>query len=574
MEEDEEKEDEPPEAGTPGTLAAKDDPGCGILVDAKGGRLIGDTNSSAVFLEDLPLNFHGGDEALHFALGKLFGTFGKIKKIDLYTEDGQMGVQDFTGQALVVYHRSKQTGTREKGDAVYDACSACDGKFHLLGWKHWRITCEAAVWQREGYNVKDKDKVLACVELTNLWEYDADQPIGYYIGLQNVILEHAKSTCDSVYVKVDPMTGTALVWPKGAQDCMKFASQMHKSYFMGRKVVASLCRRAKPKLDDWDGIKDYTNSNKSTDSAIEKARAAGTFTLFPNMDKFKPPVHDPGAEPAPMDVGEALADAFAEDIKEVTPAPVKAMPFRLKQGARVKIKDLEAKPEYNGKTGDVLKWMSDIQKYQVQIDFGKKVKVRVENVELLDELSTNEAMFTCEHKAAQREDKEEEALKAHLAAQAMAAKMAPKAIADGATAEDFKASVCVDASLLKKSADEEARLKREEEEAAEARRRQRSRSRDRIQKERLDAAKARLAEAGEPRSKWIVTGPAPAAAAAKAAGEDEAPQAPKEPQESREELMKMSVSKLKALLIEFGKHARGCLEKRDFVDRLKPPPKE
>merc|ERR1711990_1240358 len=121
-----------------------------------------------------------------------------------------------------------------------------------------------------------------------------------------------------------------------------------------------------------------------------------------------------------MDIGGALASAFAEDIAEVEaemdgqePKP-KVQPFRLKQGTRVRLKDLEAKPEHNGKTGDVLKWLSDIQKYQVQLDFGSKVKVKAENLEVLDEMSTNEQMFTCEHKAAQREDKEEEALKAHL----------------------------------------------------------------------------------------------------------------------------------------------------------------
>ncbi|CAE7228744.1 unnamed protein product [Symbiodinium sp. CCMP2592] len=44
-----------------------------------------------------------------------------------------------------------------------------------------------------------------------------------------------------------------------------------------------------------------------------------------------------------------------------------------------------------------------------------------------------------------------------------------------------------------------------------------------------------------------------------------------EPEESREDLMKMSVSDLKKLLVKFGRTARGCIEKKDFVDRLKPP---
>merc|ERR1712072_300591 len=107
-----------------------------------------------------------------------------------------------------------------------------------------------------------------------------------------------------------------------------------------------------------------------------------------------------------------MAAAFAEDIAEVTAdaemeagEAAKPKPFRLKQGTRVKLKDLTARPENNGKKGDVLKWISDIQKYQVQLDFGSKVKVKMENLEVLNELSSAEACFTCEHKAAVREDK-------------------------------------------------------------------------------------------------------------------------------------------------------------------------
>jgi hypothetical protein len=262
------------------TLASKDDPGGGILVDARGGRPIGDTNSSAVYCEDLPLNFHGGDEALHFALGKVFGQFGKIKKIDLYTEKGQMDVEDFTGNALVVYHRCKGTGTREKGDPVWEACHNLDAKFHLLGIKHWRMKCEAAVWQRDGYDVKTQEKLIPCVELENLWDYDPQQPIGYYLELQKVIRDHAAEEAEHPFCKVDPMSGTATIWFKGAKDCMKFATKMHKSYFMGRKVAAALTRKGKPKTDDWDGIKDYQKTNNAVDDAIARARAAGTFTLF------------------------------------------------------------------------------------------------------------------------------------------------------------------------------------------------------------------------------------------------------------------------------------------------------
>ena len=48
-------------------------------------------------------------------------------------------------------------------------------------------------------------------------------------------------------------------------------------------------------------------------------------------------------------------------------------------------------------------------------------------------------------------------------------------------------------------------LKDGEDRKAELRRRERSRSCDRIQRERVEAAQARLAADGAPRSKWIVT---------------------------------------------------------------------
>ncbi|CAJ1347215.1 unnamed protein product [Effrenium voratum] len=90
--------------------------GGGILVDASSvGRPVGDTSSSAVFVSELPKNFQGGDEALHFALGDLFGQYGKIKKIELYMDQGILETEDFKGEALVVYHTGKFTGTHDKG---------------------------------------------------------------------------------------------------------------------------------------------------------------------------------------------------------------------------------------------------------------------------------------------------------------------------------------------------------------------------------------------------------------------------------------------------------------------------
>mmetsp|Transcript_13360 Transcript_13360/g.30497 ORF Transcript_13360/g.30497 Transcript_13360/m.30497 type:complete len:131 (-) Transcript_13360:5-397(-) len=127
------------------SITSVDNAGNGILVDSKAvGRPVGDTSSSAVFLTDLPKNFQGGDEALHFALGELFGQYGKIKKIELYMEKGILETENFKGEALVVYHKTKKTGSHDKGDPVYEACTDMDGRFRILGHRNWRGRCEAA----------------------------------------------------------------------------------------------------------------------------------------------------------------------------------------------------------------------------------------------------------------------------------------------------------------------------------------------------------------------------------------------------------------------------------------------
>ena len=102
-----------------------------------------------------PLAWHGGQASLQFALGELFSNFGKIKEIKVYIEKdandiGGLGCQksvadtafeegNLTGNALVVYHKTKHTGSHDKGDPVYDACTELDGKVRVLGKRHWRI---------------------------------------------------------------------------------------------------------------------------------------------------------------------------------------------------------------------------------------------------------------------------------------------------------------------------------------------------------------------------------------------------------------------------------------------------
>ena len=55
-------------------------------------------------------------------------------------------------------------------------------------------------------------------------------------------------------MKVEPSEGLATIWCKGAQDAMKLAGLMQKSYFMGRKAcaLASLKKLTSPrKSEGW-----------------------------------------------------------------------------------------------------------------------------------------------------------------------------------------------------------------------------------------------------------------------------------------------------------------------------------
>merc|ERR1712061_326553 len=106
--------------------------------------------------------------------------------------------------------------------------------------------------------------------------------------------------------------------------------------------------------------------------------------------------------------------------------------------------------------------------------------------------------------------------------------------------------------------------------------RESSRSRSRRQRERAEEIEKRVEEnqKAAKRPGWVVT---PTQEEIEKLGQKmargEGANGRAEPEESREELMKMSVGKLKELLKEYGRSARGLVEKRDFVDRLKPPPK-
>merc|ERR1712194_409996 len=163
---------------------------------------------------------------------------------------------------------------------------------------------------------------------------------------------------------------------------------------------------------------------------------------------------------------------------------------------------------------------------------------------------------------------ENEAAETLAAAQNMAAgnvRHGPEPVHDFLK-DGFLPTVCVDPDLLPKRVEEEP-------EETEGQKRDRSRSRARRQEERITAAAARLKADTGSRPAWCVPSPEELVRLAAKAGTPVAGSAlQKEPPESREELIKLSVGKLKELLKEYGKTARGCLEKRDFVDRLKPAP--
>lgn len=567
-----------------------------MLVDAKAaGRPVGDTSSSAVYVTDLPKNFHGGDEALHFALCELFGQYGKIKKVELYTEKGMHDIDIFKGEALVVYHKTKATGSHDKGDPVYESCTDMDGRWRVLGKRNWRIHCEAAVWQKQGYDVTKKAKLHPCVELANLWEYSPAMSLSYFTQMQDAIRQHASEHIQAPFVKVDPPSGSATIWCKGAQDAIKFASLMQKSFFLGRKIIPTLTRKEKPRdenvtklpagsLTMFTGELTMKLPGELTMKLPGEQDAAAAAASVPGvLSGGAAPMESTPAEAAATvvvpDVVSAQVPTVAAELRAEEAPVVPSHSFLLGAGSKVALKGLVAKPENNGRRAVVLEFLEDAQKYQVRLDDGRCVKVKGLNLEAIaDEGSKLAFEDPPEDEPAQEGEEEPDADAAEAEAAAAlekASNMAagnvrhgPPPVSDP-TVDGFTPTVCVDPSLLPK--------REAEEEREPSPPRNRSRSRERRQQERIAAAKARLeAEPARKRPAWVMQGPEEMAQAAASLGCGGAGKAnaadggAKEPEESREELLKMSVGKLKELLTKFGKTPRGCVEKRDFVDRLKP----
>jgi len=382
--------------------------------------------------------------------------------------------------------------------------------------------------------------------------------MSWFFEVQDAIRSHAAEHIKEPFVKVEPSEGSATIWCKGAQDAMKFAALMQKSYFMGRKVTASLCRKEKPMTEHMPKVGKGKLSMKTP----------GEATAIPEIEGLEPGKLTPELAASLRKQAEEIAAAEAAAVERAAKAAAAAAAaedisasigptFLLREGCAVVLKGLVSKPENNGRRATVVSYVDDVQKYQVRLDDGRFVKLKPENVEVVQDEPPKRIP-----KALEEEEEEEEDEDSSANAQAMANAMARGDVGHGPekpVTEEFEATVCVDPSLLPK--------KEGGEEEDPDQKRERSRSRERRRLEQVDAMKARVearAKEGK-RSAWVVTGPDPSAAGGGAA----AP--PKEPEESREELLKMSVGELKKMLAKFGKTGRGCLEKKDFVDRLKPP---
>lgn len=585
------------------------------------GRPVGDTKSSAVWLTDLPERFFGGQSSLSFCLGELFSTFGKIHKLTVHISDD--GEETLLGTALIAFHKSKHTGSHDKGDPVYDACTELDGRVRVLGKRNVRIRCEAAKFEKEGYDVKSRAKTFPCVEISNLWEYDSSRAIGWYMDIQDAIRKHVSEHCTNPFVKVNPHDGTAVIWPKGAQEAMQLGRMMNHSHFMGRKVAATLCRKERPVMQELSRKQAATMSEKlgQTLSAEEAAAAVpavlgGDGSVPSAVAKRKPQfmfqvpegatpgktlaVRGPSGAmlsvtvPPGVSPGQMVAIELPEEEGSAPGAPappaaslefsmtddsaVAGPTFILGDESIVFLQGLTSKPENNGRRGVVVQYLEDVKKYQVKLEGdGRVVKLKPENVRPAAGAGPSKGPGLTEEDEQVSEAKAEAELDAEMADVQAAAEAAKNwaigkvqhgpALEFDPNVDGFQATVCVDPSLLPK------RENQEEEEEDPKPPRDRSRSRQRRMEERIAAAKERMekAAAAGGRPKWVMTGLAPDSAAA--ASVAEAAALKKEPEESREELAKLSVAKLKALLKEFGKSAVGCLEKRDFVDRLKPAPK-
>ncbi|CAE8585623.1 unnamed protein product, partial [Polarella glacialis] len=352
---------------------------------------------------------------------------------------------------------------------------------------------------------------------------------------------------------VEPSLGMATIWCKGAQDAMKFAALMQKSYFMGRKITASLCRKEKPAVESLPKVPKTGLSMKLPELSMktpEEFAAATPGLIAPELAAAI------RAQAAAADAAERAANAPAVEEE----APVMMGPtFLLREGSKVFLKGLQSKPENNGRKAIVVSFVDDIMKYQVRLDDGRFVKVKPENLEAVHDAPPKSVPAVLKEDS-ESDDEADGEEGASMMAAAMAKEMAEGNVAHGPPKSDpnvdgFTATVCIDPSWLPKK----------EGEAEEEPVRERSRSRETRRKDHIAAVQARIAAEKGPRPSWVVSGPAPGTAAAGGGSEVK-----KEPAESREELLKMSVGNLKALLVKFGKSARGCLEKKDFVDRLKP----
>eukprot|EP00913_Durusdinium_trenchii_P028749 g26962.t1 len=120
---------------------------------------------------------------------------------------------------------------------------------------------------------------------------------------------------------------------------MKLASLMQKSYFMGRKVIASLCRKEKPVSEALPQVPRHLSMKRTSETSL---------------------------------------------LEQVESQDMQSWQQFLNVGKQAAIKPGKLDPENNGKRANIVRYLEDQQKYQVSLE-GRFVKLKPENVEAVEE---------------------------------------------------------------------------------------------------------------------------------------------------------------------------------------------
>lgn len=622
------------------------------------GRPVGDTSSNAVYLNGLCER--DSIDIIRFNLGELLGRFGKIKKIIIYPDI----LGDIQGDATVVFHK----GAKDH-DPARAACEELDGKWKCFGRRMYKVDIVPAVFGSEhkhGYDEAEHKRLkqlLPCVDISNMFDVDKSRPEEWYHQLQEAVrqdaLQHGAKKCFS---KADPDTGCICLYFYRASDALEQSKRLHGSEFEGRRILAGLSRKARPKVELTDN--QLRRAIQDTMDAVAKEEDEESKTLVgiarksgATKEKGTAAYEKAADKTAQRILEEAAAAAYEEEKAEI--AAAKLRPGKFRDGARVVLRGLSAKPDFNGRGGTVVGYNDEKQRYDVRLDEDPKltvqiVQLRPQNImgaavdmkggsaknateeddsvvrDLLkksgvlrsaedsDEEKSpsrsrsrspvvfNTHLFGCraDRQAARREALEARGVdpndphgKGKGDGKGKDGKDEKK---DEGFAGDWRCTRCHDLNRVKNlechrcgaPKPEEGAMSRaqeaalvlenmrasgyvpgqlpsgmtmEEEKEAEKKKAEDRASWEERRKKRMEDA---LAAAGGTCS-WNPSANANTANAGSAKATGVLGQV----EQSREELFKMSIGELKKLIVKHGYSARGCLEKKDFVDKLKPEPK-